>query len=252
MVQLIFKSFMNKLYAAFSIVISISEAILLFIIMTFMTDFQDLAVKIFFSCVCGTIVFLPFYISAPLAFRRIQFTNMGIVFGKQCVKYEDIERISITRARVSHWFGYAFIEDLLGLPQHFDAYYGEVICINCEFSNYKFSKSQSKLYLPRNEKVEAIFQEYCPKYNIALETYNSIKRDRLKMGKYELVLCVLSSIFSSILVAFILSFPLLMYKKIIVAIALFAALFIIIWRHGWIYLYERIKSKTKQYSTQKK
>lgn len=232
MVSLKYNSFANNLYVNLSLVISVTEAILLFVIMIFMTDFQDLAIKIFFSCVVGIMIFLSFYINAPMAFFRIQLTDTGIGFGKQNIAYKDIQTISIAKARVSTWFGFRFLEDCLGVPQHFDSYYGEVICVNCNFSDFKAKKGQSKIYLPKNKRTVALMKQYCTKFNQALESYNSVKCDIPQISKYKCIFCVLSSCAAFILAAVVFVLPLLQYQKIVVATTLFAFLEILIWRYA--------------------
>ena len=154
------------------------------------------------SLLLGVGVFLFFFIfvfwaernGAPFAYKRVRIDPCGIRCGKTYLAYSDIEKISVAHGRVKEWWGYRFTEEhyfrpfeALQLP--LDLYVEDMLCFNCNFVGFKKKKAtRGCIYVPRNEKTDAILRKYCDKYAGALESEENKPLDMHTTKKRKIVL----------------------------------------------------------------
>ena len=108
--------------------------------------------------------FLPNRLRAPIAYKRFTLKSEGILYGKNFIKYEDIERVVVCRGYVEKWFGFRFVEKLSGIEQHAEICAGDMICINCDFRGFRGRKNKNAVYIPRNKNTDSVMRKYCTAY----------------------------------------------------------------------------------------
>jgi hypothetical protein len=141
-------------------------------------------------------MFSWFYLEAPFIYKRVTLTDEGIKCGKNFVKYEDIETIKIYccyhRASKSG--------SLIKFPfesQIIEVFVGEIICINCNFTGFGFKGSKGRIYIPKNEKTDAILRKHIEKYSSVSDEFCD-KPDKPKITSTTIISIISFCIFAFI------------------------------------------------------
>ena len=119
-----------------------------------------------------------FYLEAPFIYKRVTLTDEGIKCGKNFVKYEDIETIKIYCC----YHRASKTGSLIKVPfesQIIEVFVGEIICINCDFTGFGFKGSKGRIYIPKNEKTDAILRKHIEKYSSVSDGFCD-KPDKIK------------------------------------------------------------------------
>lgn len=192
MVQLKYRAFASNKYAYIQLFQLGAIAIFSALFTYFLID--DIVFSLVLLIIVPTFFFLFFYLSNPLAYKRVCVNSEGIRCGKTFVKYSDVINVTIVDGYVEEWQGFRFLEKTFGITQSIDYYIGDIICVNCEFNGFKPKNPEKYIYIPKNKKSEEILERYCEKYIIASKDKSQTIKKRPKFSKYFIPTCIKSAV----------------------------------------------------------
>ena len=177
MLQVKSRGFVSNIYVYTSIVVSASMALFASSFLFFFS----------FDMLLSTLVFLFVFLFmffgqamwAPFSCKRFCVSAEGIKCGKLLIKYSDVEKISIAPGHIKERFGFRFVENMFGINQHSPVYVEDIICINCDFVDFKKPMKEC-IYIPKNALTHRLLMRYCEKYaslNVDEQSYDLNYKD---------------------------------------------------------------------------
>ena len=207
MVQIKYNGFVSNIYFCVNLLLAIVFG-LFFTSLIWLFDNAQVHAVHYLILFCFAVILVIFveYFRSPAIFKRVVINSEGIRCGKLFVKYENIEKITVTRGCVYEWFGLSWFQDMTGIPQHAEVTVEDIICINCDFQGFKSKKAKGCIYIPRNQQTDEILRRYSEDYADLSDALLSEGESNFKIrDKYETIRVIgisLLLLFVSVLLIF--------------------------------------------------
>ncbi len=219
MVRMKSKGCVSNIYVCINIICGVAFAALFSFLSCFDGhDFLAIPFVLIF-CVCFMLFYGVNSFKAPFAFKKYQINSNGIYCANSFIPFEDIKSICVERGYVQERFGFRFLEELTGIPQHTDIYLEMLICVNCNFVGYS-RKPHGRIYIPLNEKSHKLMLQNCRLYVEVLDdvkaTLNNREKKLKKSKLYFLAVLLVIAFLCFSCVLFVANNLINIYKGIIV------------------------------------
>ena len=171
-----YSGFVSNVYVFLNTVISLLFAALASVAVM---AFASFGVALLVFPIVAAIIMLARYLYSPIPYKAVDLTSDGVRCGKKFVRYADIKSAYITSGRVDEKFGFSFLEDALGIPQHLEIYTEDIICINSEPKGLSGRDAKECIYLPKNKKTDAILRAKSQVYRAVAKRYDKEEKHPL-------------------------------------------------------------------------